>query len=64
MADKKDDAPAVFDEPKRWQVKFKSGQGQQVALPTEAAVRKHMTDVYGPEYEIESVTEITPKPVK
>lgn len=43
------------DEPKMWQVKFKSGQGQQVAGPSANAVRALMATHYGADYEVLSI---------
>jgi hypothetical protein len=48
------------DEPQLWQVKFKSGQGQQIAGTSEGDVRKKMVKIYGEDYEIESVEPIAP----
>jgi hypothetical protein len=43
------------DEPRRWQVIFKSGQGQQFTAISAKAARKLAADHYGEDYEIESV---------
>ena len=63
-------APSV-EEPKPmaevlplFQVKFKSGQGQQVAATTADEVRAQMVKTYGEEYEILSIEEIKPVEVK
>jgi hypothetical protein len=45
----------LTDEPKMWQVKFKSGQGQQVAGPSADAVRALMATHYGADYEVLSI---------
>jgi len=41
-----------------FQVKFKSGQGQQVAAKDADTVRAQMVKTYGPEYVILSIEEI------
>ncbi len=42
----------------RWQVKFKSGQGQQVQAATADEARAAMVKCYGEEYEIDSIVEL------
>ncbi len=49
-------APGV--EPTRWQVKFKSGQGQQVVAGSADDARVAMAKLYGEDYAIESITEL------
>ena len=64
---KDDDAKTsggLAPEPKVWQVIFESGQGQQITAASEQAARDEMKKLYGPEYPITSVTDITPQPVK
>lgn len=46
------------DEPQMWQVKFKSGQGQQVAGSSADEVRALMAAHYGEDYAIDSITEL------
>lgn len=41
-----------------FQVKFKSGQGQQVPAPSAEHVRAEMVRVYGEDYAIESIEEV------
>ncbi len=48
----------LVEEPKRWQIKFKSGQGQQVTHPSAEAAREWAVGHYGEDYEIESITEL------
>jgi hypothetical protein len=55
----KPDAPIVIPpEPKLWQVRFKSGQGQQVRGANADVVRALMVKTYGADYEILSITEV------
>lgn len=52
------DPKPLLDEPQMWQVKFKSGQGQQVAGASADEVRALMATHYGEDYEIDSITEL------
>jgi len=47
-----------------FQVKFKSGQGQQMTGASADAVRAEMVRIYGEDYEILSIEEIKPVEVK
>ena len=56
------DAPYVAPvEPKLWQVKFASGQGQQIHAPSADAVREMMVTHYGLDHEIESILPVVVK---
>jgi hypothetical protein len=48
----------LADAPQMWQVKFKSGQGQQVAGGSADEVRALMAKHYGEDYEIDRIDEI------
>ena len=55
----KTEAPAP-DTRKVFQVKFASGQGQQVPAASADEVRAMMVKHYGADYEIESIEEVKP----
>ena len=60
----KEGVSAVVADLKRWQVHFHSGQGQQFVAATEAEVRAQVEKIYGSEYPVKAVTDITPPVVK
>lgn len=57
MANEQDTPIMVAPEPKRWQVRFASGQGLQMAAASEAQVRAAVLKEFGPDY-AETVTEL------
>lgn len=52
------ETPVLETQPTRWQVKFKSGHGQQVPGASADEVRALMAKTYGEDYEIESIQEV------
>lgn len=61
MAKRRWNAPSGNGDRKLFQVKFKSGQGQQVPAETAEEARAMMVAHYGEDYEIESVEELGAK---